>query len=274
MILVDMHVHSAYSDGIRTPEELARRAKKLGLSLLSLTDHDTTDGLPAFLRACDRYGVPALAGIELAADEEFTLHILGYRIDPYNAELAVKLAELRERRRARNGIICEKLRGLGCDITIEEVEAEAKGKVIARPHIAAVMRKKGCVTTARQAFERYIGLGCPAYVARALMSAEECISAIQNAGGLAVMAHPYQCKLNCEEFNKLTARLKDAGLWGIETVYSGHSPEQIFELLGVARKYSLYTTAGSDFHGIGLGAGELGMSVSEDFLPWARLGVR
>lgn len=274
MILVDMHVHSTHSDGTRTPEELAHRAKKLGLSLLSLTDHDTTDGLPPFLLACEKHGVPALTGIELAADEDFTLHILGYRIDPYDVALTAKLAELRERRRTRNGMICERLRGLGFDITLEEVEAEAKGKVIARPHIAAVMLKKGYVMTARQAFERYIGLGCAAYVARALMSAEECISVIKNAGGVAVMAHPYQCRLNDDEFGKLTARLKDAGLWGLETVYPGHSPEQIFELLGAARKYSLYTTAGSDFHGIGLGAGVLGMPVGEEFLPWARLGVR
>lgn len=274
MILIDMHVHSVYSDGACTVYELARRAKARGLSLLSLTDHDTTDGLIPFAHACSQYGVPALTGLELAADEDFTLHILGYRIDPRNAEMAEKLARLREKRGSRNEAICEKLRGLGFDINIAEVEAEAAGEVVARPHIAAVMRAKGYVTSAREAFEKYIGIGCTAYAARTLMSAEECIEMIRRAGGLAVMAHPLQARLGGEEFDKLLARLKKAGLWGIEAVYSGYSPAQIFELMRAAGKYSLYPTAGSDFHGNPGGVIGLGMPVSDDFLPWARLSVR
>lgn len=273
MILIDMHVHSVYSDGACTVEELARKAKSQRLSLLSLTDHDTTDGIVPFLQACRHYKVPALAGLELAADEDFTLHILGYRIDPLDKEMALKLAELRRRRCVRNAEICEKLRELGFAITIDEVEAEANGAVIARPHIAAVMRKKGYITTTRQAFEKYIGLGCQAYVSRALLSAEECIAMIKKVGGLAVMAHPLQTKLSADGFDRLLARLKEAGLWGIEVVYTGYSPEQVFELMKIADKYSLYMTAGSDFHGSCLGSMDLGMPVSEDFLPWARLGI-
>lgn len=272
MTLIDMHVHSVYSDGNCTVEQLARRAKRLGLSLLALTDHDTTEGLNPFLSACEKYGVPALTGLELAADEDFTLHILGYRIDPDDAGLALKLAELRRRRGVRNAAICEKLQRLGMDISVEEVEAEANGEVVARPHIAAVLRKKGYVETMRKAFEKYIGLGRPAYVSRELMSAEDCIAAIKNAGGLAVMAHPYQAGLDSEELGELAGRLKDAGLWGIEAVYAGYSSEQTFELMKIAGKYSLYPTAGSDFHSSG--GDEIGMPVSEDFLPWARLGVR
>lgn len=272
MILIDMHVHSVYSDGDCTVEQLAHKAGRLGLSLLALTDHDTTEGLNPFLSACERHGVPALTGLELAADEDFTLHILGYRINPDDADLAVRLSELRRRRRTRNASICEELRRLGLDVTLEEVEAEADGEVVSRTHIAAVLRKKGYVGSSRKAFEKYIGLGCPAYVSRELMSAEDCIAAIKNAGGLAVMAHPYQAGLERGEFEKLVARLKDAGLWGIEAVYAGYSSEQTLELMKIAGKYSLYPTAGSDFHG---GASnEIGMSVSEDFLPWARLGVR
>lgn len=273
MILIDMHVHSVYSDGTCTVDELARKAKLRGLSLLSLTDHDTTDGLVPFLRACQHFNVPALTGLELAANEDFTLHILGYRIDPLDKNLAEKLAGLRQLRGVRNAEICEKLRGLGFAITLEEVEAEANGEVVARPHIAAVMLRKGYAATARQAFERYIGQGRPAYAARALLSAEECIAMIKKAGGLAVMAHPLQTKLCDEEFDRLLARLKEAGLWGIETVYTGHSSEQIFGLMRTADKYSLYPTAGSDFHSDLRGCADMGMQVSDDFLPWARLGV-
>lgn len=273
MILVDMHVHSTYSDGVYSVEQLARRAKQRGLSLFALTDHDTIDGLPSFLRECGCWGVPALTGVELATDEPFTLHILGYRIDPHDRKLAEALADLRRLRGARNAVVCEKLRKLGMDITLQEVEAEADGEVVGRPHIASVMLRKGYVTTSRQAFDKYLKLGSPAYVRRDLMSAEACISLIRNAGGLPVMAHPYQTNLEDSRLKRLISRLKDAGLWGIETVYPGYSAEQMFELMRIAGKYSLFTTAGSDFHN-GKNGFEIGMSVSEDFLPLARLGVR
>jgi len=272
MILVDMHVHSTYSDGTSTVEMLARRAKRRGLSLLCLTDHDTTEGLVPFIKACRYYGVPALSGVELSADSDFTLHILGYRINPRNAEMAAKLEELREQRGVRNAVICEKLRGLGFDVNAEEIEAEAKGEVVARPHIAEVMRKKGYVINTREAFNKYLSRGAPAYAPRMRLTAEECISIIERSGGLAVLAHPLQTNLNESGLHKLIARLKDAGLWGIEAVYAGHSPEQILQLLQIAGRYSLCPTAGSDFHG-GNNI-EIGIPVSEDFLPWARLGVR
>lgn len=273
MILVDMHVHSTYSDGTCSVEQLARRGKQRGLSLLALTDHDTTDGLESFTRECRRCGVPSLTGVELATDESFTLHILGYRIDPHDAKLTGKLADLRHLRGARNTSVCEKLRRLGMDITLEEVEAEANGEVVGRPHIASVMLRKGYVSTSRQAFDKYLKLGSPAYVRRDLMSAEDCISLIRDAGGLPVMAHPYQTRLEFSRLKRLAGRLKDAGLWGIETVYTGYSAEQIFELMRIAGRYSLYPTAGSDFHN-GKNCFEIGISVSDDFLPLARLGVR
>lgn len=275
MILIDMHLHSVCSDGVCTAEELARKAKARGLSLVSLTDHDTTAGLSSFLRACRRRGVPALTGVELSAGgDDFTLHILGYRIDPADAGLAAALARQRLRRGERNAVICEKLSGLGLGITIEEVGSEANGEVAARPHIAEVMRKKGYVGSIREAFDKYIGHGRPAYVPCARMNAEECIAAIRSAGGLAVLAHPLQAKLTGDGLDRLAARLGEAGLWGIETVYPGHSPEQIFNLMKLADKYGLYSTAGSDFHGFGSGGAEPGMPVGEDFLPWARLSVR
>lgn len=274
MIQIDMHVHSTYSDGSYEVDALARCAKSRGLSLLALTDHDTTSGLPPFLKACARYGVNGITGIELAADEEYTLHILGYRFRQNESAFEEKLAGIREGRDTRNAAICGKLRSMGIDIAVEEAEAEADGEVVARPHIAALLRKKGYVHSNQEAFDKYIGLNGSAYVERERLSAEMCIEMIRNAGGLPVMAHPLQTRLDDDAFEKLVARLKEAGLWGLEAIYTGHTAEQTFRLMTVAAKYGLFTTAGSDFHGAHSAGVELGMIVSEDFLPWARLGIQ
>ena len=136
MILIDMHVHSRCSDGTFTPEELAAAARRRGLSLLALTDHDTTAGLAPFMRACSKDGVKGLCGIELSAEAPFTLHILGYRISPGAGRLEERLDYIRERRDVRNLLICEKLRALGLDVAIDEVREISGGEVVARPHIA------------------------------------------------------------------------------------------------------------------------------------------
>ena len=274
MILIDMHVHSNYSDGLLSVESIAQAAKRRHLSFVSLTDHDTTEGLAPFMSACKKYGVEGLQGIELSAESDFTLHILGFRIDRLNGPLQNRLGEIRENRNLRNHVICKKLQELGLDIQIEDAEALSKGQVVARPHIARLMLQKGYVSSMGEAFVKYIGYGGSAHVQRTRLSAEECISLITGAGGLAVIAHPAQTYLDDEKMDQLLRRLKDNGLWGIEALYSGHSPEQIYNYLKLADKFDLYPTAGSDFHGSNSHGVELGIPVSEDFLPWARLGVK
>lgn len=274
MILIDMHVHSTYSDGTFTVGAIVHAAKKRHLSLLSLTDHDTTDGLLPFRLACEEYGVQGLSGIELSADSDHTLHILGFRIVPDNTELERKLDDIRNYRDVRNAEICKKLQADGLDILLEDAKALSGGQVVARPHIARLMIQKGYVSTMAEAFIKYLGPGGRAYVSRARLSAEECISLINGAGGLAVLAHPAQTRLDDDGLGKLISRLRDCGLWGIEALYPGHSPEQIYSFLSLADKFGLYPTAGSDFHG-GCGQdADLGIPVSEDFIPWARLGVK
>jgi Predicted metal-dependent phosphoesterases (PHP family) len=145
MILIDLHTHSTCSDGTLKPEALVRAAKARKVSVLSLTDHDTTEGVPEFLAACRHTGVRGLSGIELSADAPYTLHILGYNIAPGNGPLEKRLEILREHRKDRNVAICQRLRELGLDVALEEVEEEAKGDVIARPHIARVLIRKGYV---------------------------------------------------------------------------------------------------------------------------------
>lgn len=274
MILIDMHVHSTYSDGTLDVESIVKAAKKRHLSFVTLTDHDTTEGLAPFMSACKKNKMEGLEGIEFSADSDYTLHILGYRINRTNEALQKRLDEIRGHRNLRNQKICKKLQDFGFDIQIEDVSLLSKGQVVARPHIARLMVQRGYVSSIGDAFVRYIGYGGSAHVDRVRLAAEECISLITGAGGLAVLAHPAQTYLEDKEMNQLLKRLKDHGLWGIEALYSSHSPEQTYHYLRLADKFDLYPTAGSDFHGFNGRGVDLGIAVSEDFLPWARLGVK
>lgn len=274
MILIDMHVHSNYSDGTFSVEAIVRAARRRHLSFVSLTDHDTTAGLLPFISACRKYSIEGLTGIELSAESDNTLHILGFRISHNCSELEQKLTEIRNYRDERNVQICSKLQKLGFDIQIEDVTALSNGQVVARPHIARLMIQKGYVFTVAEAFFKYLGLGGTAYIPRVRLLPEECISLIKQAGGVAVLAHPAQTHLDDDSMDQLLRKLKDYGLWGIEAVYSSHSPEQIYKYLSIANKFGLFPTAGSDFHGANSQVTDLGIPVSEDFLPWARLGVR
>ena len=273
MIRIDMHVHTTYSDGTYTPDAIACTAKSRGLAFVSITDHDTTAGLLDFSIACKRHGIESLEGIELSAEAPFTLHILGFRIKPGDTALENRLGYIRKCRDERNVEICRKLRTLGIDIVLADVEALATGPVVARPHIARALIKKGYAKTISEAFAKYLGVGGSAYIPRTRITAEECISLIQGAGGVAVMAHPMQTKLHGEEFDALIRRLKNAGLWGMETLYSKNTVYQNLEYTLAAKRFDLFPTAGSDFHGHPGSSIELGIDVDENFLPWARLGL-
>lgn len=273
MIRIDMHTHSHHSDGTLSPEELVRLAKKRRVSILSLTDHDTIAGLSAFQKACNTYNIKGISGVELSAEAPYTLHILGYRIDAKVALLSEKLEELRRHRKKRNEEICQKLQQLGLDVTIEEVEAEASGEAVTRPHIARVMLHKGYVPDIPSAFQKYIGRGGPAYVDRVRFDKEECVELILESGGLPVLAHPNQCGLGDDELEALLKSLKEIGLWGLECYHPVQTSSQIFDYLKLARDFDLFPTAGSDFHGSNRPGVDLGIEVEETLLPWWRLGI-
>ena len=273
MLTIDMHIHSTYSDGTSSVKEIVKAAKKRGLSLISLTDHDTTAGLEPFMKVCNHYKVNGLRGIELSAEADFMLHILGYRIRPNAPEFEQALNEIRLHRDERNELICEKLQELGMDIRIEEVRALSGGEVVARPHIATLMMKRGYASSRSQAFAKYLGRGGYAHVSRKRFSPEKCIELINNAGGLAVIAHPFHTGLEDDDLRELISKLKDAGLWGIESIYSGNDLTETYKCLSWAKEFGLYSTAGSDFHGSTRPNISIGHVVREDFLPWARLGI-
>lgn len=263
MTFVDLHCHSTASDGTFTPEDVARLAIESGLSGFSLTDHDTIAGLAAAEKAATKLGIDFLPGIEISCTfpKPGLMHLLGYRIDPLSASLTKLTAELIEGRDARNLQIIDKLRSLRIDITLEEVEANAGGDVIARPHIAQVLLKKGYVNSIKAAFDKYLAPGGMAFFDKEVFTSREAIGLIHDAGGVAVLAHPVQLKLsNHAQLLQTVKNLVDLGLDGIEVIHSDHDAAAAELMEQVAAQFGLLKTGGSDFHGSRKPGVELGIA--------------
>lgn len=245
----DMHTHSAASDGQRSPAELIGLAKARGLELLALTDHDTIDGLNEAMAAGERAGLRVLPGVELGAKEYRSLHLLGYGFrvdDPGLNAFCAKMKDARDRRKYK---IIDFLREKGVNIDLSEVEAVARGGVVARPHFARVMLEHGYIKTNREAYEKYLDTDEYQRIAIERMSARDCIGTVHRAGGKVSFAHPYQVKLDDGALEGLVRDLKDWGLDAIECYYTKHTPEMQEFYLSLAKKYGLHVTGGSDFHG-------------------------
>jgi predicted metal-dependent phosphoesterase TrpH len=200
------------------------------------------------------------------------MHILGYYIDTNDLTLANQLASLRQARDTRNPQIIDKLQQLGCDITLAEVEAVAGGSVVGRPHFAQVMLKKGFVATPQQAFDQYLAKGAPAYVEKARLLPQAAVAAIHRAGGVAVLAHPYQLRTtSLAALEKIVRELKEYGLDGLEVIYSRHSDQQTTDYRQLAQQYDLLITGGSDFHGVTKPDIEVGRGLGNLAVPAALL---
>lgn len=294
MQFCDLHMHSTESDGTDQPGNLARLARDAGLSAFALTDHDTTAGLAACAAGAEAEKLDFVPGIELSADpgsvwggqagegvSRGTLHLLGYFI-AYEGEAAAGLRRIEQRlveaRAQRNPEMVDKLRKLGVMIRYEQVEAEAGGGIIGRPHIAKVMMKQGYVKSIHEAFARYLGRGGAGYVRKDQLSAAEAIETIHQAGGLVCLAHPVQLGLgSMDAIEHMVAKLKEIGLDGIETRHSDHTRAQIEAFDRMAEKYGLVTSGGSDYHGankaIELGAMGVERAVYERLrAQWERSG--
>ncbi|MDR3322533.1 MAG: PHP domain-containing protein [Synergistaceae bacterium] len=267
-----MHVHSSFSDGTCSVEEIARQAARRGVVMLALTDHDSLDGQRAFVSSCEKHSIRALSGVELSSKWPFTVHILGYRLlNPEPLEEA--LGWVVKRRNERNRLMLERLNWHGIKITMKDIEEEAGGRVITRPHFASALVKKGIVPDAGTAFSKYLARGGAAYVPRDAYSPSDCIRIIRESGGLPALAHPSLTGLDSRGLGDFLDELKGYGLWGLECVSSRCSAEESLVFLEIAAVHSLFPTAGSDFHGSRRPGVALGVQVTESFLPWARLGV-
>ena len=222
----------------------------MGLTALAVTDHDTTAGIAEATEAGKRLGVEIVPGIELSADiERGQCHILGLFIDPANEPLLTRLVDVVEKRNTRNAKIVEKIREDGIDLTLAEVEAEAGGEIVARPHFARLLIKKGRFATVQEAFDIGLARGGAYYVERGRIGQREAIDLIHGAGGVAILAHPNNLKLSPDETEATIIRLKEQGLDGIEARYNLHSTSVTGWYLMLAGDLGLLTSGGSDFHG-------------------------
>ena len=270
--MIDLHTHSTFSDGSLTPEELAALADEVGLSAIALTDHDTVDGTPQFVAACEAQGITGVAGVEISADfTAGTMHLLGYFLDPGHAGLRDALIQIRDGRLVRNRRILETLSGLGMAVPWEEVDSLAGSDVIGRPHIAQAMVKRGYVPSCDIAFRDWLGKDKPAYADRYRLAPRDGIARIREAGGVAVLAHPFTLGLRPKRLRETLSELVGWGLSGIEVFYPEHGSDrrQLYQRL--AREFGLVTTGGSDFHGamnpaIQLGRGFGNVKVADSVL--------
>jgi predicted metal-dependent phosphoesterase TrpH len=223
-----------------------------GLSALALTDHDTIGGIAEAAAAAKERGIDFLPGIEISCDfrPPGTMHILGYGVNPASPVLTEMTRQLIEGRDNRNPRIIARLQELGVAITMAELNAEAGGGTVGRPHIAAILVRKGYVSSIKQAFNEYLAPGGKAYFDKERLSSATALQMIRDSGGLPVLAHPFQ--LRCEndsELETVVKNLVDQGLVGIEVFHSDHDAAWVSKAEAFATKYSLLRTGGSDFHG-------------------------
>ena len=240
----DLHLHTNLSDGSLSPLELVKLAKRRGLRCISVTDHDTLASYEATKPYADELGLELIPGIEISAVwQGRDVHILGYFCDPTNLAINMELAESAKQRISRARSILKKLASFGVNVSFEKVMSYCKGKVVGRPHIAMALVDEEYVSSFGEAFNKYLADGAPAFVEKRGLNPQQTIRLIENAGGIAVLAHPYKSNVDV-----LIPDLVEAGLQGIE-IYSpaqkGSVGRRYREL---AEHYNLVGTGGSDFH--------------------------
>jgi predicted metal-dependent phosphoesterase TrpH len=251
------------------------RAAELGLAAIGIVDHDTIAGNAEAAAAGRELGVEVVPGVEVSADlDGLSTHILGYFVETPSERLLDVLERLRSWRNERNPRMLERLRDLGCPVEMAEVAAEAGGRVVGRPHIAAVLVRKGLVRSTQHAFDRYLGDGAAAYVDRDKVGADEAIGALVESGAVPVLAHPGALKVaSNSDIESVVRQLAACGLRGLEAKYSGHRAEQTAAYEWLARELGLVVTGGSDYHGAakpdiemgsGFGAMAVPLSVLDD----------
>ena len=256
MKAVDLHVHSNRSDGTFTPTELVDYAIQKELAAFALTDHDTTAGLQEAISYAEELrrtldNVPEVVpGIELSTEYcGKDIHIVGLYIDYTSKQFNEELEDFVASRERRNEKMCNLLREKGIDITYEKLLAEFPNCVITRAHYGKYMLSRGYVGSMTEAFDRYIGDHAPCFVPREKITPQQGISMILSAGGIPILAHPILYHLSDARLDELVASLKEAGLMGIEAIYTTYAPSEERQIRALAKKYGLLISGGSDFHG-------------------------
>ena len=249
--MIDLHLHTTASDGRCSPEELVSRAKAVGLTAMAVTDHDTMAALPAAAAAAANAGIMFVPGIEITSVcEGRDAHVLGYFLSSDTPGLAELVADQRRRRIERAREIAAALDRMGAPIDVDALLASAgaqTGKAIARPQIAQALIQAGHVATVAEAFDRYLGETCPAYVPHTGVSPMEVVELIVKGGGIASLAHPGHLQKD-----HVISDMVDAGMAAIEAYHSSHDQPTTAHYLARARQFGLCVTGGSDYHGEGV----------------------
>lgn len=243
-VKIDLHMHTTFSDGSYSPAELVKMAKEAGLDIISITDHDSVNGIKEAIIAGKEIGIEVIPGLEISTDlDDKEVHLLAYFIDIENEELQKYLSFFRDERFHRAKRIVQKLRNLGLSITIDDVMDHASNSAVGRPHIAYALVNLGLITNYYEAFERYIGDYGPAFERKIHVSPQSATKLISDSGGLSFIAHPGYMK------ESILIDLIKAGIDGIEVLHPSHSESQVNFYRGIVNQYCLLESGGSDFHG-------------------------
>jgi len=252
---VDLHIHTTFSDGANTVSEVLEEASAKQLKAVSITDHDCTDAYPDAIELGSRLGIEVITGVELSSEiEGCDIHILGYFLDPDNPVFSRKIKEMKEARYIRAEKIVRNLNRQGIDLRFETVLSIAGVGAIGRPHIAAALLKEELVYSFREAFDKLIGYGLPAYVEKLNMHPKEVFDLIKTAGGIPVLAHPGVTNVD----ERIPEFVRD-GLQGIEVYHSEHSPSVQRYYHRLVKKHRLAFSGGSDFHNHNHNKSEIGV---------------
>jgi predicted metal-dependent phosphoesterase TrpH len=270
---IDLHIHTTESDGSLTPSQVVRYAKEKGLKAIAITDHDTIHGNEEAIKEGISAGVEVIPGVEISVDySPGTMHMLGYFITTEDPILNEKLTLLQDSRADRNPKIIEKLNKLGLSLTYDEVVQVSGGGQVGRPHMAQILMKKGYTKSIKEAFDKYLGKGAPAYLDKFRLSAVEAITMITDAGGIPVLAHPFTLHLkSSDELDALLKKLVNQGLQGLEVYYSEHDERKTSSYRLLAKRYNLAITGGSDFHGKNMKGIDLGTGRGNLKIPYTVL---
>jgi 3',5'-nucleoside bisphosphate phosphatase len=268
-MFADLHLHTRFSDGTYTPEELAAQAKQTGLHCIALTDHDTVEGCAPAAAACARLGLEFIPGSELTSEMDgVETHILAYLVDTRHPGLLAEMKKFQAVRQDRIREMCAKLNAIGVGLQAEDVFRLANCASPGRPHVARALIARHFCRSFDEAFERFLKKDRPAFVPKFKMSTARAIELIHSAGGLAVMAHP---ALN--RTDDIIPAVVAAGLDGIEVFHTKHNPAANKRYMDIARQYNLLITGGSDCHGMSKGRPLIG-TVKLDYAYIEKLKAR
>ncbi|HZA26350.1 MAG TPA: PHP domain-containing protein [Actinomycetota bacterium] len=272
---IDLHTHTVYSDGTFTPAQSVELALERGLTALSISDHDSTEGLPEALRAAEGTGLEIVPGVEFSTIHEHGgVHMLTYWPDVADREFQAELQRLREDRYQRGERMVRKLQDLGYPVLFERVREIASGKNIGRPHIAQALVEAGVVAEVKEAFsDELIGTGGRAYVEKHALHPLDALPLMKRAGGLAVLAHPVHWRDGLPVPDQLIEEMVQAGLDGIEAAHPDHDPDTEARYREMAKRFGIVATGSSDCHGARYDPIRMG-SVTTDPEEFARLKAR